>query len=368
MRTAIPRLLLPLSCWLASRLVLLAGMTELPALVHRAGNFLGTEAVPDAGWGLFTAWDSAWYQKVVEGGYEYRADGLQHDVAFFPLYPLAVRAAMLATGAGFAPAAVVLNNVAFLAGVLAFHAYVRRSYDARTAGWATAALCFYPYSLFGSVAYAEGLLLLTIVLALHAYEARRYLAAAAFGALATATKSLAFPLVPAFVLVAWLDRRGLRAAAAGVAATAGVIAFMAYCAVAFGDPLAFVHVQAAWRGEAGGVWKEWVKLAVFAPLGLLKPDQAVYGLLVAAAGAALLWRERRTLRPLDRWLGAGMLALAAIAGPMSIARFALVMVPLPIALGLVLGRHPRLGAALLAYFAVGLAAAGLGFALERWVA
>jgi Gpi18-like mannosyltransferase len=55
-------------------------------------------------------------------------------------------------------------------------------------------------------------------------------------------------LVPAFLIVAWKERRPPIAYAA-LAATSGLLLFSLYCAIRFGDPLAFVHVQRAWKGS-----------------------------------------------------------------------------------------------------------------------
>ncbi|MGH9442535.1 MAG: hypothetical protein ACRD16_09690, partial [Thermoanaerobaculia bacterium] len=34
----------------------------------------------------FARWDSPWYARIARSGYEGRADGQMHDIAFFPLY------------------------------------------------------------------------------------------------------------------------------------------------------------------------------------------------------------------------------------------------------------------------------------------
>ena len=54
-------------------------------------------------------------------------------------------------------------------------------------------------------------------------------------------------MVPTFLLVAWKDKRPPLAYVAGFATAIGVFSFSLYCAIRFGDALAFVHVQKGWE-------------------------------------------------------------------------------------------------------------------------
>lgn len=314
------------------------------------------------------AWDTGWYARIAAQGYEYAPDGAQHSVAFFPAFPLLGRAVAAATGLDFTIAGALVSNVAFLLAVVIFHADARSRYGARAAAWATAALAFYPYALYGSVAYAEGLLLFGIVASIAAFRRARFGAAVAFGALATATKILALPLVPAFWLVA--RRRGLGGGAwlAGLGAGLGLAAYALYNAWAFGDPLAFVHVQAAWRGEGTSTVKEWLKALAFAPTGLARPVQPAFGLAAFAGGLALLWARRRELDALDLACGAFAALLIAASGPLSLPRFLVAVPALFLAAGLTFARRPPAGALVIAYFALTLAGLGLAFAFRLWIA
>src|SRR5690349_7942998 len=93
---------------LASRLVVLAGLALLgPHLPASAGG-----TTPSLGWGLFSAWDGAWYTRIATTGYEFARDSQAHSIAFFPLFPLAMRALML-TGLPAQAAGVLVNTGAF---------------------------------------------------------------------------------------------------------------------------------------------------------------------------------------------------------------------------------------------------------------
>ena len=102
------------------------------------------------------------------------------------------------------------------------------------------------------MAYSESLLLLMTVIFLLALRRRWPLPAIAIVVgLATATRPVGIVLLPAFALHVWRrapDVRGfvVRSLVLMPLATWGLAAFMAYQAVALGDPLAFVKSHASW--------------------------------------------------------------------------------------------------------------------------
>jgi hypothetical protein len=69
--------------------------------------------VPTSSLELFTHWDGAWFKQIVTQGYNYVADGKMHNIAFFPVFPLVVRAVM-SLGFSFEIAGLLVNNLALL--------------------------------------------------------------------------------------------------------------------------------------------------------------------------------------------------------------------------------------------------------------
>jgi hypothetical protein len=204
-----------------------------------------------------TNWDGIWYEHVATVGYEYVPDGRQHDVAFFPLYPLSVAALMRVAPIPFAAAAAVVNNVAFFFALLVIYDWLRRICDVTVARWCVAALCVFPTTLFTVVAYSEGLFLLCSAASLRAFDRGAYVTAALTAALGSATRLFGALLFPAFALDALLRRRGAGALWCSACALAGPLAYGLYCATRFGDPLAYVHVQGAWRAGLGFSFPDW---------------------------------------------------------------------------------------------------------------
>src|SRR5579875_1689138 len=111
-----------LVAWSATRALIFAALF---LTAHAAGNPL-------------TNWDGEWYQRIATVGYEYSPDGRQHDVAFFPLYPLTVAALMRVVPLPFGIAAPLVDNLAFLLALGSLFAWLSRRCDRATARWSVA--------------------------------------------------------------------------------------------------------------------------------------------------------------------------------------------------------------------------------------
>src|SRR4051794_16349525 len=202
---------------------------DVPLLTHPLG--LPFEAL--------ARWDSVWYLGVAHGGY----DGT--STAFFPLYPLLVRA--LAPGGQ--PAALLFAayfvSLLALAGALLL---LRRLAElelgvsaARRTVWLVA---FFPGAVWLGVPYSESLFLLLSVGALYAARTERWVWAGICAALASGTRSAGIVLLVPLVMMWWRGRpRDL--AWLGLA-PAGLAAYTGYLAAAKGDAFAYLHLQDVW--------------------------------------------------------------------------------------------------------------------------
>ncbi|MBI3183798.1 MAG: hypothetical protein HYZ28_16800 [Myxococcales bacterium] len=310
-------------------------------------------------------WDAGWYGEIAQNGY-WMEQGQQSPVAFFPLYPLAIRALAVA-GANRWWAGIALTLAAGLAAAALFRRWAAERSGQAAAGVATCALVLYPFAfyLYG-VVYSDALFLLLSVGAFLALERGRPLFAGLLGALATATR----PVAPAVVLglvVRSIERRLERKEKLRPAdflpalAVAGIAGYMLYLGLRFGDPLAFAHVQSApgWDQPAGP--RTWLKLAWFEMLfPRVDPWVALrlFGhALVTLAALAMAFPTKRLLG----W-GYAVYAATAVGVPalgskdfQGMGRYVMAAFPIFLALGLLLRDRPRLRAGWL-----GLSAALLG--------
>jgi Gpi18-like mannosyltransferase len=369
-----------IAMWLSSRLVIVMAMEIIApllptAVMQQKVNMEAREAfpgfVPTSGWELFSHWDGNWYRQVATLGYEYANDGNQHSIAFFPLFPLVTRAVMT-LGLPFEVAGTLVNNLALLGALGVLYFWVKQRHGISPARWSTAVLAWCPFSLFGTVIYTEGLFLLLSTAALRAFDNRQHAWAALWGAMATATRVNGAALLPAFLLVAWRERRPLVAYAAGIATCGGLVLFSVYCAIRFGDPLAFVHAQEGWQPHTGFNWRVWWDLFAQDLIGRQGWSTAFIALIKVATffgGTYLLWRLRAQLSRVAVAYGFCSIGLVIISGAIkSIARFAYSIVPLSIALGLVLDSHPRWGYATMGLFTILLVYFSVRFSWILWVA
>lgn len=407
-------LLFPAAMWFSSRLLIWITMLGIAPLLQAPPG--GTEATFDLE--VFYAWDSRHYQDIVMTGYEYIDDGKGHNLAFFPLFPLIVRFFMN-LGLSFELAGVLVNNLAFLGAVYCVYFWVKSYYGKREARWATAVLAWCPPSIFTGVIYTEGLYLFLSASAMRAFDKGRYSFTAFWGALATATRPTGLALIPALIIASWKQRKAPIAYIASFATATGVLLFSMYCAVKFGDPLAFIEAQKGWRPSLGFDWVGWWKMviqitigttnwkhggikdpvqpllfAIIATLGYLlwrlrknlaraKVDYGfaalifiwwlvagdpLINILSVVGSAYLIWKLRKELSPVTAIYGlCGLALIFASGGTSSLSRIVYGIVSISIALGVFLSRHLRWGYLTMGFFVILLTTFSIRFAQNLWV-
>lgn len=227
----------------------------LSTTVLRHGRWWGE---PHAPLDLWVRWDSTWYLGIAKDGYSYRP-GEWSSVAFYPLYPLAIRA-LAALGASPVAAGIVISNISLFVGATLLHALVMRDSGSRSAARAAVVFLFvWPVTFFHSVVYSDALFFALFAGALLAVRTGRLVVAGLLGMLLSATRAIgALALIPlaldALGLCLAPSRRPPRrhVAALGLVPL-GTVAFMLYQRAAFGDPFASMKVQATWGRDMAGV-------------------------------------------------------------------------------------------------------------------
>lgn len=245
---------------------------------------------------MWVRWDAGWYEQIAARGYTFSATA-QSAAAYFPVYPLLVRAVM-APGVNVFLAGIFVTWLFGLGSSVVFSRWAARVIP-EAAGLAVWLLLLWPFAffLYGAV-YSDAVFLFFSSAAFLQLERRRVLPATILGAVAAATR----PLAPAIVigLVARqleLARREGRALTARdllpALSVLGAIAFMTYLGLEFGDPFAFITTQAGW-GQLGGAgsWLKYDALKTYKPIDLFLP---LFHLLLALLVLLLAWRARKTL-------------------------------------------------------------------------
>ncbi len=221
--------------------------------------------------------DAVWYSRIAENGYSFSIDGAS-AFAFFPGYPLLIRVVTLATGLPYGVSGSLIACVFGLLCIVAFNRLANRLLDPKTATYSTVAFMAYPYSMFFfGPAYSEGLAITLVLTAFLMVERDRLWLAGIAAAGAAFSRPIALGLVIGLTARAWECNRtrggtaALRSAMLIAALTAvGQIAYMAFCMIRVGDPLAFLHAETyyGWQGDSTIV-ERMLKIPYFQLLGSL---------------------------------------------------------------------------------------------------
>jgi Gpi18-like mannosyltransferase len=240
--------------------------------------------------------DAWYYRQIAINGYEASSvDGTPKNTwAFFPLYPLLIRA-LGANGSSFSIIAVVTSNVAFLAALFAVAAVGRdlgaADDDVERAAWF---LALFPTSYFFSLPMTESVFLLLSAGTMLAAARQRWWAAGLLGSLASATRFIGICLLPALLLLPWQRKQRMSARQLWLLIIpAGLISFVAYLYARTGDLLAFVHAQTLWgRGSAAKLGSPLMHGLVISKPWNFVALNLVVALLMIAAGVAFLIRRQ----------------------------------------------------------------------------
>lgn len=354
-------LLFVLAVFAASR-ALLMGAGALAAAYIADAEPAGSPLEPPGLLNYWAHWDGAWYSEIATEGYDARYPA---STAFFPLYPVLIRAGTL-LGGGPALWGVAISLVATFFGLYFVYRIAERLYDARAAKAATLVTAFFPTAFFLNAVYTEALFLALSAGSVWAATVKRnFLLAGVLGALAGSTRNLGLLLVIPLALEWWRSRR--ESGAAGLASIAlvplGLLSYLGFLWARFGDPLVTARQQeeywgrelaspadtlaAAWSAAGEGVSRltEPLELLGTHTAGpALEASNAInlgfFALFLVVMGAGL------ALLPAGLSAYALLLALAGVLTPspefplMSLPRFLLGAWPVFLVLGLVLSRRP----------------------------
>jgi len=254
-------------------------------------------------------YDCGWYERIALSGYLADADwdnlGSAPHWAFFPLYPMCMRALVWLSGMGAQKAGLVISLAAAGAMALLIGRAVARRHGRGGARAALFVLAF-PMGVFFSLVYAEALYGALSAASLGALRARRPMRAALCAAAAGATRPAGILLAPIIAtdrlralwrLKTWSARAIGDALLPIAVAPLGLSAYVLAQYLATGDGFAFAHVQVLWqRSWANPLARIWNGLASLDLFALFGGPSLMWHALWAAGGIglglALLYRRR----------------------------------------------------------------------------
>jgi hypothetical protein len=203
-------------------------------------------------------WDGRHYIAIASTGYEF--DGQRWpNMAFFPLYPILIRAVAPLVGNNVTIAALLVAQLAFFGALLLLYDLVARDFDRDVAYRSVLLVLVIPTSFFFAAPYSESLALALLVAAIWALRRERWWLAGAAGFLLALTR-LPGALIAPIIAFAYLRQIGWRwrairvPALAALLPPAGLGLFMLYQWQRFGTPFAFLIAQRQWKNWLSPPW------------------------------------------------------------------------------------------------------------------
>jgi hypothetical protein len=246
-----------LAVYAASRLFYLISGSLLAYIVPTSSFQRITLDVPSGSMNIWSHWDGEHYVALAMGGYLHPPDNV--SPAFFPLYPLLLRSFAELFGGPISKEALSvwapLLSLLFLPFAFYFIYHIALDgWGERVARGTVLILAFFPTTFFLNAAYTESVFLALSAGSLWAMRVRRdLLLACVLAGFAAATRNVGVFLV-APLMYEWIKDierfrwRGIYL----LLAPGGLLAYMGYLWVRFGDPLLFYSAQESWGRQATG--------------------------------------------------------------------------------------------------------------------
>ncbi|MCL4395839.1 MAG: hypothetical protein M1482_13730 [Chloroflexi bacterium] len=247
-------------------------------------------------WAAWQRWDTIWYSVIATRGYSVN----DLSTAYFPLYPLLMRATAEFVRINDVAAGMIVSSLAALGAFVLLYRLTIEEYGERAARLTLTALVVFPTAFFLMAAYSESLFLFLALAAWTAARRNRWGWAGVLGALAALTRAqgmlLALPLLALFVRQ-W--RRGevrLRAGLWLALVVAGGLAFLFYLFQTTQSLAAWLQVERYWREFAfpwEPVWESLVTIFTVGDFGLAFLNALDLGLTVLFLVWMVVLAQRR---------------------------------------------------------------------------
>ncbi|WUW18946.1 glycosyltransferase family 39 protein [Streptomyces sp. NBC_01465] len=203
---------------------------------------------------LATSWDSSWYLGIADHGYAQHLDN--NNLAFFPLYPVLVKAVAAVTPGSRATIGVLLAMVCSLAAAAGIYAVGERLYGRRTGTVLAILWGATPVALVQWMGYTESLFTALAAWSLYAVLTGRWVYAGVFAALAGMTRPTGVAVAAAVVIPAavalWRGNRSRRMIAGALIAPLGWVGYVAWVGVRVGRWDGYFAVQKLWKNQWDG--------------------------------------------------------------------------------------------------------------------
>lgn len=270
-------------------------------------------------------WDSFWYLKIIDQGYEY-IPGELASIAFFPLYPALIWTFSINQMIDPALIGWVISTIALGIGLVFLNKLVKEFHPNLEPLQVVILLLIFPTAFFLNSVYTESLFLTLSIIFFYFLFKKQYFLAAIFLSLASLCRiNGLFLLIP--FLFEYLRDFGLKNfinvnLLSIPVSLVGITSFMFYQYLKFGEPLAFFKAQMQWgRGfTLNPEHFNFVTPASFANLGT-----DLLFILISIVCGVLLLRVRVSYAA---YVLASIIMAVSTGTLMSVSRFSLILFPI----------------------------------------
>lgn len=313
--------------WILSILAIFyLGFLTIPNINPQSGDFLNR----------LGNWDGGHYLGIAEFGYSEK-----YQYAFFPLYPLLIKAVNILTQNYLVSSLLISIISSFLAIHLLFN-LIHLDFDRKIAEGVVLVLLMFPTSFYFLTAYSEGLFLFLVLATFLNLRKNNLVLATAAAALASATRVFGVALVLALIIEVWTKQGINKSNWYVLLAPFGLVIYCWYLFNQTGDPFYFITAQSHWQRvltpPPQSFWETLRSLAT--PNFITQNFNAFLDLLFAVFGLGLILRAFRFL-PIAYAVYGLISILLPLATPSlsSIPRFLLPIFPIFILIALIKNQY-----------------------------
>lgn len=212
---------------------------------------------------MWSRWDAGWYRGIAASGYKFKPDQ-PSNAAFFPVYPMLIRAVYVVVGShsevSWFVCGIVVSNAALVAVLAYLFVLVRLEFDEETARRAVLYILIFPTTLFLSAVYAESVFLAFTIGSFYHARKREWWLAGILGCAATMSRPTGIVLLVGLCVeyllqceFSWRKVR-INILALGLVPL-GLAGFFTYLHYAAGTATAATQAQYAWGLRLQGQWR-----------------------------------------------------------------------------------------------------------------
>lgn len=287
-----------LKYFLVSRVLFLVFALLAPIFTPLQEGYLGKQFDPNApylAW-IWANFDGRHFLNIATIGYR------NFDFAYFPLYPVLIGIFSKILPISPLYIGILISVLSFATAIFMVYKIVKLDFKENVAGLTLFFLAFFPFAFFYHVVYADSLFLLLSATSFYFARKGNWFWSGVFGGLTVSTRIAGIALIPALTLEWYLQKKKFKAQSliAPSLTLLGLVIYMAYLKLNFGDPLLFQKSMGAWQQSSfvfppQVIWR-YLKIFFFVDKGLLVFWVAVLefvSLFVYLALSVYVWKRVR---------------------------------------------------------------------------